>query len=373
MPSFLFAPSTRLRAARQLLVCGALVLTAACGDDTISEPEAPAGFLGGVAGNREIGVLVNSDSKSLTLFQLGSPTTTLQIPLGSSSTVTPVGFSLRGRLAAVPLGNAASVALVNLEMATVSRFFTFDQGNATGSVWVNDTTVFAANTNTNVVGRFFTTQAGTAITRTVGVAPSPTVVTYAAGRVLVVSGNLENYMPIGEGIVTAIDPVSMNVIGTVETGGTNPSEAAVGPDGKLYVINVGDYVSQSTLAVIDPATLTRETVIPNMGVGAGHISIDANGLAYISGFSSATVIFNTKTRTFVRGSDNPVCAMLANGQCRGATAAVLSATNGLYQLFFGSTPQGLSPYAFRYDPATYTLRDSVSVGGGPMSLVIRTF
>ena len=58
-----------------------------CGDDT-SEPIAP-GFLGGTSSNHEIGVVVNSTGKSVTLFQLGSPATQQQIALGTSSTVTP--------------------------------------------------------------------------------------------------------------------------------------------------------------------------------------------------------------------------------------------------------------------------------------------
>ncbi|MBL0937984.1 MAG: hypothetical protein IBJ03_03760 [Gemmatimonadaceae bacterium] len=365
--------SALLRRARPLALLGALAVAAACGDDSISEPDPAPGFLGGVPGNREIGVLVNSGTKSLTLFQLGAPTSTIQIPLGSSATVTPVGFSLRGRRAAVPLGNAASVAVVNLETATVSKFFTFPSGNTTGSVWSNDTTVFAANTNTNKIGRFYINQTSTEITSTVDVAPAPTAMAFAANRVLAISGNLANFVPIGEGVVTAINPATMAVIATVPTGGTNPTEATVGPDGLLYVLNTGDYVAPSSMAIIDPATMTRVALIPSLSVGAGHISIDAAGLAYISGFSSSTVVWNTRTRTFVRGTDNPVCARRATGQCRGATSAVLSGSTGLYQLFFGSTSQGLTPYAFRYDPTTYALRDSIAVGAGPMSLVIRTF
>ncbi|BAH37535.1 MAG TPA: hypothetical protein DGD08_15285 [Gemmatimonas aurantiaca] len=363
-----------LLSSRRVAAMALLALTAACGEDGPSEPTPAPGFLGGVAGNREIGVVINSGTKSITMFQLGSPTTTVQIPLGSSTTVTPIGFSLRGRRAAVPLGNAASVALVNLETATVGRFFTFPSGNATGSVWANDTTVFAANTNTNKIGRFYVNQTATEITSTVDVAPAPTAMAYSAGRVLAISGNLANFVPIGEGVVTAINPATMAVLGTVQTGGTNPNEATIGPDGLLYVLNTGDYVAQGSMAIIDPATMTRVALIPNMGVGPGHISIDANGLAYISSFSNATLVWNTRTRAFVRGPADPVCAKRAsNNACRGASSSAAATTGRLYQLFFGSTSQGLAPYAFVYDATTFALRDSISVGAGPMSLAIRTF
>ncbi len=347
---------------------------AACGDDTITEPTPAPGFLGGVAGNREIGIVVNTGTKSLTLFQLGAPTVTQQIPLGSSATVTPVGFSLRGRRAAVPLGNAASVALVDLSTSSVSRFFTFPSGNATGSVWSNDTTVFAANTATNRVGRFYINQTGTDITSSVEVAPSPTAMAFAAGRVLAVSGNLANFVPVGEGVVTAINPVTMAVIATVQTGGTNPTEAAVGPDGLLYVVNTGNYVAPASMAIIDPSSMQRVALISPLSVGAGHIAIDAEGLAYISSFSDATVVFNTRTRTWVRGPDNPVCARrAASNTCRGAASATAASSGVMYQTFFGSAAQSLAPYVFVYDRSTFVLRDSIAVGAGPMSITVRTF
>jgi hypothetical protein len=356
-----------------VLLTSSLVV-AACGDDSVAAPTPAPGFLGGVAGNREIGIVINSGTKSLTLFQLGAPAVTQQIPLGSSATVTPVGFSLRGRRAAVPLGNAASVAVVNLETSTVSRFFTFPGGNATGSVWSNDTTVFAANTGTNKIGRFHVNQSSSDITSTVDVAPAPTAMAFAAGRVLAISGNLQNFVPIGEGVVTAINPNTMAVLGVVQTGGTNPTDAAVGPDGLLYVVNTGNYVAPASMAIIDPATMQRVALISPLSVGAGHITIDAAGLAYISSFSDATVVFNTRTRTWVRGPGNPVCARRsATNTCRGASSASAASTGLLYQTFFGSTSQGLAPYTFVYDKDTFTLRDSIAVGSGPMSLAIRTF
>lgn len=350
-----------------------LATVAACGDDGVAEPTPAPGFLGGVAGNREIGIVVNSGGKSLTMFQLGSPTTTQTIALGSSATITPVGLSLRLRKAAVPLGNAASVAIVNLENATVQKFFTFASGNATGSAWSNDTTVFVANTNTNKLGRFYTTQSATEITALTDVAIAPTAVEVAGGKVFVISGNFTAFPPTVQGVITVINPVTMAIAATIPSGGINPQDAAVGPDGLLYVLNTGDYSGQGTIAIVNPATLAVE-IIPNTGVGQGTISIDANGLAYLSSFSGATVVWNTKTKSFVRGTADPLCAKRSStGLCRGASDAAPSATGKVYQTFFGSASQGLSPYVFVYNPSTFALTDSIAVGPAPISISIRTF
>jgi len=305
------------------------------------------------------------------MFQLGSPTTTKQIALGSSSTVSPVGLSLRGRLAAVPLGNAASVALINLQTASVQRFFTFASGNATGSVFVDDTTIVAANSTLGIVGRMTVGQTSDAIGATAPVGPQPTAIAFAGGRVLVISANLDaNFVPIGNGIVTAIDAKTMQVVGEVSTGGPNSTDATVGPDGLLYVVNTGDYVGQGSLTIVNPATM-QAAIVPNMGVGPGAISIDANGLAYISSFFSGTIVWNTKTRTFVRGPDSPVCAKLGNGSCRGAFSAATNAAGDIYQVFFGSTTQ--QPYVFVYKANSFALTDSIAAGVGPAAIAIRTF
>jgi YVTN family beta-propeller protein len=357
------------------LACVAIltVASASCGSDATA-PVAP-GFLGGTTSNHEIGLVVNSTGKALTMFQLGSPTTQQQIALGTSSTVTPTGFSVRGRRAVVPLGNTASVAFINLETATIQRFFVFTGGNATGSAFVDDTTIIVANSDRNLIGRVTTGQAADAITSTVAVAAQPTAVTMAGGRVIVTSTNLgpDFITPIGNGVVTALDPKTLQVLGTATTGGTNSTDAAVGPDGLLYVVNTGDFVHAGSLTIIDPATMQVQATIPNMGVGPGAISIDGNGLAYISGFFSGTLVWNTKTRTFVRGTDNPVCAKLANGSCHGAFAATTNATGNVYQLYFGSASQGLPPYVFVYKAGSFALTDSISAGTGPAAIAIRTF
>ena len=156
-------------------------------------------------------------------------------------------------------------------------------------------------------------------------------------------------------------------------GGTNSTDAAVGPDGLLYVVNTGDYVGQGSLTIVNPATMAVVTTIPNMGVGPGAISIDASGLAYISGFFSGTIVWDTATRAFVRGPDNPVCAKLAERQLPRRRGGDDQCGRQLYQIFFGSTSQSLPPYVFVFKAGTFALSDSISVGTGPIAINIRTF
>jgi DNA-binding beta-propeller fold protein YncE len=230
---------------RFVLLLGVLI-AAGCNDDPV-EP-VTRNFLEGTASNPQIGLVVNSTGKALTLFQLGSPTTTREIPFGASSAVTPVNLAFRGKYAVVPLGDAASVALVNLDELRIERFFTFPSGNTTGVAWVNDTTFLVANVVNNYIGKVTLHQASGAITDTVHVAPGPTAIVVAAGRAFVVSVNLDNnYLPIDSGVVTVINPATMTPIDTLKSGGKNSSAAAVDPDGVIYVVNTEDYVADGSV------------------------------------------------------------------------------------------------------------------------------
>jgi hypothetical protein len=362
-----------MRAIHTVVAMAAVGVAFACSND-IMNPVAP-GFLGGTTDNHEIGVVVHSTGKAVTLFQVGSPTTQKLIPLGTSSTVTPTGFSLAGRRMAVPLGNAASVALIDLETQSITRFYTFAAGNATGSVFVDDTTIVAANPNSSLLGKMTVGQTSDAIATTVPVCNGPTAVAAAAGRVFATCANLDaNFNPKDNGIVTIVDAKTFTVLGNVTTGGTNSTDAAVGPDGLLYVLNTGDFVGNGSLTIIDPATRQAVKTVENMGVGPGAISIDKNGLAYISSFFAGTLVWNTKTRAFVRGPDNPVCARIGTTtDCRGAFATTTGNDGSVYQAFFGSSSQGLPPAIFIYAPNTFALRDSVAVAAGPAAIQVRSF
>src|SRR5688572_9988282 len=88
-----------------------LLALAACDESPTGEVES---FLDGSGGDPQLGLVLNSLGRSLTLFHVGDPSQQREVPFGASTAVTPVGFSVRGTRAAVPLGNASSVALVDL-------------------------------------------------------------------------------------------------------------------------------------------------------------------------------------------------------------------------------------------------------------------
>lgn len=332
-------------------------------------------FLDGTVRNAEIGIVVNSREKAIRLFQLGDPDEQRDIPLGASSAVTPTGLAVRGETAVVPLGNAASVAVIDLRTQQPNGFFLFESGNATGSAFVDDRTVLAANQRTDQVGRLKLEQAGDRIGDLVSVASFPTgIVPYTDSLAFVISANLdENFAPAGDGIVTAIDPRTMIVTAEIETGGANAQFGAIGPDGMLYVTNTGDYVAPSTLAIIDPVALARVDVAGGFPAGSGHVHVSPGGTLFVSAFSTGTVAWNTATKAFVRDGSDPICAPLDGGGCRGAFSAHTAADGSLYQTFFGSASAGLPPQVFRYAPETYALTDSIDSGSGPVGLEIRNF
>lgn len=365
------------RAAVRAILGAALsvAVLAGCESETSGPVDVPTrDFLDGTMEDPQIGLIVNSLGNALRLFQVGDPSEVREVPLGASSAVTPTGLAVRGERALVPLGNAASIALIDLRGQRIEEFYLFSSGNATGSAWVDDNTAIVANMTTNQVGKISLNQSGNVVSDLLDVAPVPSAILTSDDRVLVISGNLdENFAPIGEAIVTAINPTTMSVVDTVSTGGNNAQSAAIGPDGLLYVINTGNYFDPSTLAIIDPTTMELVEVVDDIGVGAGSIYVDEAGLAFISGFFFGTTVWDTETKTWVRGGDNPVCAPLAEGGCRGAFGVTRGVDGRLYQAFFGSSSQGLAPWIFVYDQASLALTDSIDAGLGPVGIEVHSF
>jgi hypothetical protein len=362
----------------RVTIAGIAVAAIACGSDSGTTPDTTAtrSFLDGTTADPGIAYMLSSNNKSMVLLQTGAPGVRKEIPFGSSTTTTPTGAAVRGTTAAVPLGNAASVAIVDLTQAAVQKYFTFSSGNATGVAWVDDSTVFVCNQGHNTVGRIRTNRAAGAITDTVKVALFPTGVVVTNGRVFIISSNLDaNFAPAGNGIVTEINPSTMAVVRTFSTGGIDPQYGAFDAAGKLYVTNSGNYGSfDGSLGIINLATNTLEQTITGFGDFPGDIAIDAQGRALISSFSTGSFVWNTVTKAFIRSPTNALCAPTAStagSPCRGSSGGAFGLNGKIYTTFFGSASQGKPAYMFVFDGTTYALTDSINVPIGPSGLTIQ--
>jgi DNA-binding beta-propeller fold protein YncE len=78
-------------------------------------------------------------------------------------------------------------------------------------------------------------------------------------------------------VVTFLDPRTLQVQGTVSTGGTNSSDAAVGPDGMLYVVNTADYVQDGSVTIINPQSMQVVATVGGFARGRGASPSTARG------------------------------------------------------------------------------------------------
>ncbi len=285
--------STRPR--RALVGCLA-ALVSACAD-----PEAP------LPAPSEVVLVVNSLESSLSVVPVGATGSTYKIELGGT-TPTPVGVSALGAYAVVPMGLDHAATVVDLSTGSVARVVPLAAGSfATGSAIVNDSIAYVANPGLNTVTRINYLTGDTASVA-VGVYPQGVVAT--RGKVFVLNGNLVNYAPAGPGWITVIDPVTnakavgIDSIPLPLPG--NPQFAVVGGDGRIYVMNVGDYVDDGRLSIVDPVARVELANFGGFGPGPGNLATDGGDRLFISSFTEGLMEFDIATRTVVLGAGDGV-------------------------------------------------------------------
>lgn len=120
----------------------AALALAACGTDSPSEP-APTP-------TAEVGVIVNSQDHSLSVFSVDEPQSVTTIGLGPDGS--PVTVAARGAIAVIPLGTFPAAAVVDLRTAAVVDTVGLPEGSgATGVAFLNDSIALVANSGRNSV------------------------------------------------------------------------------------------------------------------------------------------------------------------------------------------------------------------------------
>lgn len=289
-------------------------------------------FLAGTDRNRQIGIVLDSAGRSLLLFQLGNLEERRPIALPGGAAATPVDFAIREYDAAVALGDAGTVALIDLavdsEDRRADRLAAFPGGGRVAAVaFVNQDTVLAADA-TGTVAQIAFVDGAESTPRTVAVAPGPRKILVALDRAYVLSDNAG-----GEGTVTILNAHTLEVLATVATGGRNPRDMAFGSADRLFVINAGETPLGGSLSEISPLNAELRETVPGMGMDPSRIFADPRGRVYISSRSYGTIVWDIRRRGFLEnhGPDRPVC----DAPCRGATDARSNEQGDLYQTIPG--------------------------------------
>lgn len=266
-----------------------------CGDDATA-PVLPTGV--------ETAVIVNSIELSVTVFPVDSPDVARTIGLGQAGS--PVTVAARGKTAVVPMGFFSAAVVVDLPSGQVQPVALPNNSGATGVDYLNDSIAYVANPNLNTVSRInvFT---GTAEME-VGVGGFPQAVVTSSDRVFVLNAELDKtFRPAKAGGVSVIDPASNTVVSTIILSGYNPSAAAFGPDGRLYVINSGTFgQGDGSLSVIDPDALQEIDHHAGFGEFPGDIAFDREGNAHISSFSYGIAVWDALADSFIAPPSDPL-------------------------------------------------------------------
>jgi hypothetical protein len=288
----------RRRALAALALVPALAL-AACKDGMGPNTTTPG---------QETAVVVNSVNRSLTV----QPLNVLQgTTIGLGSQGSPVSIATRGNAAVVPMGTYPFAALVDLFTGSVAFAKLPDNSGATGAAFLNDSIAIVANSNRNTVSPVNVLR-GT-VGAEVAVGTYPQAVVAQGGRVYVINAELVNFSPARHGTVTVLD-AALNRVGTVDLGADNPA-AGVFLDGKLYVVNSGNYganggAGDGSLSVVDPVTLKETKLVAGFGNFPGAIAASADKRLYVGVYGTGILVWNPSTSAFEKDAAHP---LLPNG------------------------------------------------------------
>lgn len=281
------------------MVLGLLALFLGGCDDTTAPADPFAG---------EVAVVVNSVDLTLTLFPTDSVEETRTVGLGPDGS--PVGLSVRGDRAVVPMGTVPTLVVVDVRSGEVERTVALPQGSgATGSAFVDDTLVLVANPGRNSVSPV-NVDLGVARPE-IDVGTFPQEIVMIGGRAFVMNAgefDPDTFEPTEPGTITVLEPAAPDpVIGTITLSGENPGGVTVGPDGLLYVVNSGRFGGgDGSLSVVDPTSL--EEVAHHAGFGDFPFSVafGTGGLLHVASFSYGIAVWDPATEAFVRSPDDAV-------------------------------------------------------------------
>lgn len=307
---------------------------------------------------REVGVVLASTDLALTIFDVDDPSARTTVGLGADGS--PVSMAIRGKVGVVPMGIVPAVAVVDVREGVVLRTIPLPAGSgATGVDFLNDSVALVANPDLGTVSPVNVLAGTTGAEIEVGRYPQSVAV--AGGRAYVLNAELEDFVPAGPSTITVLDAATLGVLDTIELSGENATDAALGPDGRLYVLHAGSWgAGNGALSVVNLAT--REEVAYQEGFGdfPGSLAVGEDGRVYVAGWGIGILVWDSGSQTFVRDLDDPV-APLGMASTSGIG---LDGEGRLYAL----APDCQNPSEAHRLSATYVSEVAVPVGICPIAI-----
>lgn len=277
-----------------------LVLALGCAETTAPLPPPEELLLVANAGTPTLSYVSLRENGPRLLIQLGYPVRDDAGPFAGR------------RYVALSVARGDSVAIVDLLHRTVSRVVSVGQGaGALGGVVLNDSVAYVTLSGRDVLLKV---NLETGDTLGIAVGNHPAAVVVARGKLFVVNANLADcpapdlLCPAGESWVTVVDPISnaRSLPDSIPLPGPGHARyAAVGADGRVYVMQVGGPESpDGRLSIVDPVTRSEVGNFGGFGVAPGSIAADGGERVMVASRTEGLMEFNTRTRTVVRGAGN---------------------------------------------------------------------
>ncbi len=255
----------------------------------------------------EVGVVVNSVDRTLSVFDVDAAAPAATIGLGPDGS--PVSIAVRGTLAVVPLGVVPGAAVVDLAQRTL--LFTVPlpaNSGATGVAFLNDSIAVVGNPGRNSVS-LINARRGTAGAE-LAVGMYPQAAASAHDTVFVLNANLDQtFSPAGPSTVSVITGAPPHVVATIPLTGNNAGAAWAGSDGRLYVLDSGSFgAGDGSLSIIDRHTLAETQRVSGFGEFPGGVAYGDDRRVYSASFSYGLAVWDALTGSFVRSPANAVAA-----------------------------------------------------------------
>lgn len=264
-----------------------LVAVAACDDDPV-QPDGGA--------PQEHAVVLNSVSRSITIFPVNEPDSTVTVALDPLSTATTL--AVRDDIALVPLGVFAAVAVIDLAAGEVIDQIPLPTGSgATGVAIVDDSLAFVANPELNSVTPVYYRTGETGDEIPVGV--YPTALVAFGDRVFVIEANLVNFSPAGPSTVSVIDAGTLEVDADFVLSGKNAADAVTDGSG-VFIVHAGNFDSaNAAVSVVDLPTAAEADFHTGFGSFATEVEVLLSGILIVSSPMYGLSMFDPESEDFL--------------------------------------------------------------------------